>query len=162
MDFLDPSSSSNVINRMFPCKLSKIDQQQKKDWTEFEVGPECFECACSPMYSCGVAYSRKEVIWILKSTKSPNRGKSSPSDVPQRVISCVKLISKSTIYEDTWSLNPRRKKNMSWSLFQSLLMDSGYLSKLQGRIDFYNFRVAALDHCWGMHFILFDMMKIPY
>ena len=62
MDFLDPSSSSTVINRIFPCKLSKIDHRQQKDWAEFEVGPECFECACSPTYSCGVAYSRKEVI----------------------------------------------------------------------------------------------------
>jgi len=39
-------------------------------------GETSFECACSPTYSSGVAFSRKEVILILKFTKSPNGRKS--------------------------------------------------------------------------------------
>ena len=163
-NFRDPSSSGTLIKQMLPFKLSKVNSittkglNKVRSWRRMD-GETSFECACSTTYSCGVAFSRKEMIWILKSTKSPSRRKSSPLDAPQRVISCVESALNSMIYGDTWFSNHRRRLNVSLSLSQLLPMDSGYLSKLQGRINSYNLRIAALDRLRGM--IIFKMMKIP-
>ena len=112
-----------------------------------------FEWPCSLIYTCNVAFSRKEVTWILKSTKSLNGGKSSPLDSSQRVISCVKSTSSLMIYGNTWFWNHSRKRNVSWFLPRSLPIYLGSLSKLQGGFHEWNFRIRALDRRRGTYLI---------
>ena len=64
-------------------------------------------------------------------------------------------------FDDLWRhlvSESQKETNVSLSLSRSLPMDSGYLSKFQGRIDSFNLRNAALDRRRGM--INFKM-KIP-
>ena len=96
-------------------------------------GEISFDCACTPTYLCGVASSRKEIIWKLKYTKSPDGGNFLHSDAPQRAISWVKSASNLTISGNTWFQNHRRQQNVSLSFLLSLLIYLRYLSQLRGK-----------------------------
>jgi len=117
-----------------------------------------FERPCSLTYTCDVAFSRKEMTWILKSTKSPNNRKSSPSGVLQRAISYVKSASNLMICGSTWFPNHRWKQNVSCSLPQSLPTCLGCLSQLHSGI-YECSRVAALDRCWSTHLIAINYLN---
>jgi len=112
-----------------------------------------FECPSNFTYSFNVALSRKEVTWILKSTKSPNGGKSSLLGMLHKAISCVKLASSLMTYGNIWFWNYKRKQNVSWFLVRLLTIGSGYLSKLHSGIYECSVRISALDCCQSTHLI---------
>ena len=120
-----------------------------------------FECPSDFTYSFDVALSRKELSWILKSTKSPDGGNSSLLGVLHKAISCVKLASSLMTYGNTWFWNYRGKQNVSWFLARSLTIGSRYLSKFHSEIHECSVGISALDRCQSTHLIAVSM-GIPY
>ena len=113
-------SLSSTLTR--PIVLLKVLMGNLKEahnvwsWHKMDGKLSCW-CLSSCAYSCGVAFSSKEVSWVLRCTKNILYSrKSQGARLLQGAILCVKLASSSTIYGNIWHPKRRQKGNVSKSL----------------------------------------------